>query len=182
MRLLHVKFSNPFDAYSPLLLLEAAEFALIPIGKERYQEPSGCHCRQSRSAKRVDDPSLVESRLELAFNGVIRDLISTTARKGAPIAIFWTWAIRHSITKSAFELCGCRIFRSQKYRSLNLNDKETIAFYLFYYSSTVAILGQGSDSCAANGLAIARRYILFSLLEFLPSAYLVDDADDGADY
>lgn len=131
MRLLHVKFSNPFDAYSPLLLLEAAEFALIPIGKERYQEPSGCHCRQSRSAKRVDDPALVESWLELAFNGVIRDLISTTARKGTPIAIFWTWAIRYSITKSAFELCGCRIFRSQKYRSLNLNDKETIAYYLF---------------------------------------------------
>ena len=143
MRLLHVKFSNPFDAYSPLLLLEAAEFALIPIGKERYQEPSGCHCRQSRSAKRVDDPALVESWLELAFNGVIRDLISTTARKGAPIAIFWTWAIRYSITKSAFELCGCRIFRSQKYRSLNLNDSELLLIIFFIIHRPLPFWGRG---------------------------------------
>lgn len=42
--------------------------------------------------------------------------------------------------------------------------------------------GAGVGFLRANGLAIARRYILFGLLEFLPSAYLVDDADDGAGY
>lgn len=29
-----LKFSFPFDAFSPLLFLQAAEFALIRIGKE----------------------------------------------------------------------------------------------------------------------------------------------------